>query len=134
MKKAVGSLRLDLAQYREMEIFTQFSSDLDDATKKQLVYGEGLMMLLRQPNSHPFKLHEQVIILIAAIGHVMVDIPVDKVLDFRDYMLNKFNQEEMALCSNIDERGAFSEEEQKEIITRASEYCDEFIDALGTDE
>ncbi len=53
MKKAVGTLRLDLAQYREMEVFTQFSSDLDDATKRQLAYGQGLMRLLRQTQYAP---------------------------------------------------------------------------------
>ena len=53
MKKAAGTLRLDLAQYREMEIFTQFSSDLDETTKKQLQYGQGLMYLLRQPLHRP---------------------------------------------------------------------------------
>ena len=53
MKKAAGSLRLELAQYREMEVFTQFSSDLDELTRKQLAYGQGLMRLLRQPQYHP---------------------------------------------------------------------------------
>ena len=54
MKKAAGTLRLDLAQYREMEVFTQFSSDLDETTKRQLIYGQGLMRLLRQPQYHPY--------------------------------------------------------------------------------
>ncbi len=66
MKTAAGAIRLDLAQYREMEIFTQFSSDLDDATKRQLAYGQGLMQLLRQEQYHPLKQHEQVIMLIVA--------------------------------------------------------------------
>ena len=56
MKKASGSIRIDLAQYREMEVFTQFSSDLDAATKEQLEYGSGLMELLKQPLYHPLVL------------------------------------------------------------------------------
>ena len=57
-KKATGSLRLDLAQYREMEVFTQFSSDLDDSTKEQLHYGQGLMRILRQKQYHPLSMHQ----------------------------------------------------------------------------
>mgnify|MGYP000037214209 FL=1 len=63
MKKASGSVRIDLAQYREMEVFTQFSSDLDEATKAQLAYGGCLMELLKQPLCNPLALHEQVITL-----------------------------------------------------------------------
>ena len=59
MKKASGSIRIDLAQYREMEVFTQFASDLDDATKAQLQHGKALMELLKQPLSHPLSMHEQ---------------------------------------------------------------------------
>ena len=67
MKTAAGAIRLDLAQYREMEVFTQFSSDLDDLTRRQLAYGQGLMRLLRQPQYHPMKQHEQVILLVVAL-------------------------------------------------------------------
>ena len=127
MKKAAGSLRLDLAQYREMEIFTQFSSDLDETTKKQLVYGQGLMMLLRQPNSHPFKLHEQVIILVAATAHCMQDVPVDKILEFRDFMLNKFHVAASPLCLSIDDEGILSDDAKQEIIDLAKKCQAEFL-------
>ena len=66
MKKASGSVRIDLAQAREMESFTQFSSDLDDATKTQLKYGSCLTELLKQPLGHPLSMHEQVITLCVA--------------------------------------------------------------------
>lgn len=68
MKKAAGSLRVDLAQFREMEVFTQFSSDLDEETKASLNYGKGLMELLKQPLGHPMSLADQVITLVGAIG------------------------------------------------------------------
>ena len=71
MKSAAGAIRLELAQYREMEVFTQFSSDLDEATKRQLAYGQGLMRLLRQPQYAPLSQHQQVILLVCAMGHVM---------------------------------------------------------------
>lgn len=75
MKKAAGSIRIDLAQYREMEVFTQFSSDLDAATKEQLQYGRCLMELLKQPLCQPLSMPEQVITLCAATGKVLMDIP-----------------------------------------------------------
>lgn len=127
MKKAAGSLRLDLAQYREMEVFTQFSSDLDETTKRQLVYGEGLMRLLRQPASHPFRLHEQIIILVAATAQVMVDIPVDDITDFRRTLLDYFNQNESMLCSEIDNSGKLSDDDKKKIIDVSKKLAAEYL-------
>ena len=90
MKKAAGSIRIDLAQYREMEVFTQFSSDLDAATKEQLEYGSGLMELLKQPLGHPMSMHEMVITLCAARNKVLLGIPVKEVKKFQMDMLNYF--------------------------------------------
>ena len=127
MKKAAGSLRLDLAQYREMEIFTQFSSDLDDTTKKQLAYGQGLMYLLRQPQNNPFKPHEQVIILVAATAHVMQDIPVDNIGDFRTKLLAYFHEEEDALCKQIDSTGQLSDDDKQIIIDAANKFKESYV-------
>ena len=66
MKKVAGNLRIDLAQYRELEVFTQFSSDLDDGTKATLNYGSHLIELLKQPLYHPMALHKQILLLFAA--------------------------------------------------------------------
>ena len=126
MKKAAGGIRLDLAQYREMEVFTQFSSDLDEATKKQLNYGQGLMRLLRQQQSNPFSLHQQVIILISATAKTMVDIPVEKILDFREYLLKSFEADEKSLCDRIDESGVFSDDDKEYIIEKAKEIRDRY--------
>ena len=124
MKKASGTLRLDLAQYREMEIFTQFSSDLDDATKRQLAYGQGLMYLLRQPQNNPFKLHEQVIMLVAASAKVMVGLPIDNIGDFRTKLLDYFHEEEDVLCKQIDSTGQLSDDDKQEIIDTAAKFRD----------
>ena len=126
MKKAAGGIRLDLAQYREMEVFTQFSSDLDEATKKQLNYGQGLMRLLRQQQSKPFSLHQQVIILISATAKVMVDIPVEKILQFREYLLDSFEADEKSICDRIDETGIFSDDDKEYIIEKAKEIRDRY--------
>ena len=127
MKKASGSIRLDLAQYREMEIFTQFSSDLDETTKKQLVYGLGLMFLLRQPQSNPFKLHEQVIMLVAATAHLMQEIPVDDIHKFRTALLKRFHEEEAALCKAIDAEGVLSDEDKDHIKEVSAAFKDEYV-------
>ena len=83
MKKASGSIRIDLAQYREMEVFTQFASDLDDATKAQLQHGKALMELLKQPLSHPLSMHEQVLTLCMATDGVFDKIPTRQVNSIR---------------------------------------------------
>ena len=79
MKSASGTIRIDLAQFREMEVFTQFSSDLDEETKQQLAYGNGLMELLKQPLGHPMSLAEQVITLVAATGKLFLTIPKEQI-------------------------------------------------------
>ena len=127
MKKAAGTLRLDLAQYREMEIFTQFSSDLDETTKKQLQYGQGLMYLLRQPQNHPFKLHEQVIILVAATAHVMQEIHIDNMADFRAKLLDYFHEEEGTLCKQIDSTGQLSDDDKQQIIDAANKFRETYV-------
>ena len=92
MKKAAGSIRIDLAQYREMEVFTQFSSDLDESTKKQLAHGKALMELLKQPLGHPMSMAEQVITLVAANAHVFSDLEAAQVKPFQKEMLADFNR------------------------------------------
>ncbi len=131
MKKAVGSLRLDLAQYREMEVFTQFSSDLDEATSKRLKYGKNLMELLKQPQAHPFTLHEQVIILCAAIGHAMDEIPVEKILEFRTEMLRNFELTEGDLCRRIDDTGVLSPEDKDAIVNKAVSLAEDKIKRIA---
>ena len=122
MKKAAGALRLDLAQYREMEVFTQFSSDLDDVTKRQIAYGQGLMRLLRQQQYHPLTQHEQVVLLTAALHHVMQDVAVEKMDAFRADFLRHMEREAAHLCRNIDQTGLLTDEEQDEIIRMAEDF------------
>ena len=127
MKKAAGTIRLDLAQYREMEIFTQFSSDLDETTKKQLAYGQGLMRLLRQPQSNPFKPHEQIILLVTATAHLMQDIPVDDIGKFREELLDYYHENEGSLCERLDRSGQLSDEDKGEIIESSKKIVKSFL-------
>ena len=116
MKKASGSIRIDLAQAREMESFTQFSSDLDDATKAQLKYGSTLTELLKQPLGRPLKLHEQVITLCVATHHLMMDVEDAKVKEFQMDMLAYFDQEHPELGQAIEEKKVLDDELTEQII------------------
>lgn len=122
MKKATGSLRLDLAQYREMEVFTQFSSDLDDSTKEQLHYGQGLMRILRQKQYHPLSMHQQVIVLVCAMGHVLSKVAVKDVTDFRDALLDHFEQEHSDLCRSLEDEKVLTDDMKQEILRIAEAF------------
>ena len=122
MKKVAGSIRIDLAQFREMEVFTQFSSDLDAATKEQLQYGKGLMELLKQPLCHPMSLHEQVITLCVATHIVLVDVEISKIKDFQKDMLNFFEIEHAEIVNEIEEKKVLSDELIDKIVELAKEF------------
>ena len=122
MKKAASAIRLELAQYREMEVFTQFSSDLDDSTKEQLHYGQGLMRILRQKQYHPLSMHQQVIVLVCAMGHVLSKVAVKDVTDFRDALLDHFEQEHSDLCRSLEDEKVLTDDMKQEILRIAEEY------------
>ena len=126
MKKAAGAMRLDLAQYREMEVFTQFSSDLDDTTKRQLTYGQGLMRLLRQKQYSPLSQHEQVITLVAALNHVLQDIPVEQISGAQRQMLDWFAEQDAALCQRIDSTGLLTEDDRQQILSLARTFVAQY--------
>ena len=122
MKKASGSIRIDLAQYREMEVFTQFSSDLDAATKEELEYGSGLMELLKQPLYHPLSLHEKVITLCAATHKVLLGVEKTKIKQFQYDMLHMFETEHPEIGQEIEEKKALTEELIDKIVETAKEF------------
>ena len=125
MKKAAGSIRIDLAQYREMEVFTQFSSDLDEGTMKQLQHGRALMELLKQPMSHPFSMAEQVIILVSANAHVFSDIELSKIKGFRADMLEFFHSQHSEIVNTIESTKDLTDETKEAIIAAANEFKSE---------
>ena len=124
MKKASGSVRIDLAQYREMEVFTQFSSDLDDATKAQLAYGGCLMELLKQPLCNPLKLHEQGITLWTATHKKMVHVDKKDVKQYQKDLLAYFDNVYPEIGKEIDETGLISDELGEKILQVADEFKD----------
>lgn len=122
MKKASGSIRIDLAQYREMEVFTQFSSDLDAATKEQLEYGSGLMELLKQPLYHPMSLHEKVITLCAATHKVFLGIDKKEIRQFRLDLMTWFDTKYPEIGKEIEEKKVLSDELIDQIVSIAEEF------------
>ena len=125
MKKAAGAIRLDLAQYREMEVFTQFASDLDETTKRQLTYGQGLMQMLRQDQYNPYKQHEQVIILTVVLNHLMQDIPVLQVRKVMAELLQHFKEKHFYIAEEIERTCVLSDECRENIISIAKKYLQE---------
>ena len=126
MKSAAGAIRLELAQYREMEVFTQFSSDLDEATKRQLAYGQGLMRLLRQSQYAPLSQHQQAILLVSALDHVMQEVPLERMDGFRAGLLAFMEEEAADLCRRIDQTGWLSVEDRQEILSLARQFLETF--------
>ena len=127
MKKAAGSIRIDLAQFREMEVFTQFASDLDNATKEQLQHGHVLMELLKQPLCRPLSMAEQVMTLCAANGRVMLDVPVDHVKDFQMQFLSYMKEQHSDIVRQLETTKALDDELNKQICDAAEEFKKEFL-------
>ena len=121
MKKAAGSIRIDLAQFREMEVFTQFSSDLDDSTKQQLEYGKGLMEILKQPLGRPLSMAEQVITLCAANNKLFMGIPTKDVKKFQMDMLDYVRDHNGEIIHELEDKKVLTDELVEEIIRTVKE-------------
>ncbi len=122
MKKAAGSIRIDLAQYREMEVFTQFSSDLDGSTKELLQYGKGLMELLKQPLCHPLSMEEQVVTLCAATGKAFLDVPLDQIKEFQREMLEWFCTSQPEIMNELAATKDLKDELRQRILQAAGSF------------
>ena len=122
VKKATGAIRLDLAQYREMEVFMQFSSDLDDATKSQLHYGQILMELLKQEQYHPYRMHEEVIILLTALNHLFDGFNIKDIKSVKDDLLAYFNNNKKDIINTINDKKVLDDELKESIVDNAREY------------
>ena len=122
MKKATGTVRIDLAQFCEMEVFTQFSSDLDENTKEQLTYGKGLMELLKQPLCHPLSMAEQVITLVAATNKLFLNVDIKKVKQTQMDMLAYFKDAEPDVIKEIEEGKVLTDDLKEHILEAGKEF------------
>lgn len=124
LKKATGTLRLDLAQFREMEVFTQFASDLDDTTKNELKYGEGLMELLKQDQYSPYSNHEQVIILIIALSRTLVNVNKNEIRNVMQDIISYIKDKAPEIITIIETTDKLTDD----IINRVVELTKEYLE------
>ena len=122
MKKASGSIRIDLAQYREMEVFTQFSSDLDESTREQLTYGKGLMEILKQPLYRPLSMAEQVITLVTATAKCLLDVPLADIKEFQMGLLAEIRENHSEMIAELEQGKVLTDELREAILAAAAEY------------
>lgn len=122
MKKAAGSLRVDLSQFREMEVFTQFSSDLDEETKAELTYGKGLMELLKQPLGNPMSLSQQVITLVGAVGRKFMNVPIDDLKKYQAEMLEYFAESRKDIIDEIESGKMLGDALKQDILDAIDEF------------
>ena len=125
VKKAASTLRLELAQYREMEIFTQFSSDLDETTKRQLKFGQGLMQLLKQDQFSPMSQSEQVITLVVALNRLLLDVDTKEVKQSMEGIINYIHMHEPSIITEIEEKKQLIDHVKERIIILAKEYLND---------
>ena len=110
IKKLGGNIRLSLAQYRELAAFSQFASDLDDATREQLEHGKRVTELMKQKQYSPMSVAEMGIVLYAVNEGFLKDIPVDQVVNFEAALLSYLRAEQSALLSQINEKGDYNDQ------------------------
>ena len=122
MKKVAGQMRVDLAQFREMEVFTQFSSDLDPATQAMLDHGHVLMELLKQPLYHPLAMWKEVVVLAAASNGLLDDIDLPALRSFREGLSAYVKQNGGAVMAELQEKGTLSEENMKQLLELIKTY------------
>ncbi|HHY93561.1 MAG TPA: F0F1 ATP synthase subunit alpha, partial [Firmicutes bacterium] len=127
MRQVAGSLRLDLAQYRELAAFAQFGSELDKATQARLRRGDHLTELLKQGQYRPMPVEEQVVVLYAGVNGFLDDLPEAKVLPFADGFLKFLHRERPAILEEIREKKELS----KELITSLEEAVTQFKAAFA---
>jgi F-type H+/Na+-transporting ATPase subunit alpha len=116
MKKVAGTLRLDLAQYREMAAFAQFGSDLDEATQRQLKRGEKLVELLKQKNYVPMYVTDQVISIFAGVKGLLDSIEIGKVKEYEAAILDQIKSKHSELYNELDKTKVISDENEQKLL------------------
>ncbi|MCD8311373.1 MAG: F0F1 ATP synthase subunit alpha [Firmicutes bacterium] len=127
MRSASKSLRLLLEQYGETEVFTRFSSDLDETTRRSIMYGELLTAFMRQPKNSPMSAEHQIIVLVAALSHAVDGVPASRAPEFALGLCAYFDEKLPTVSRELAEKKTLSDELREKIVSAASEYALEFI-------
>jgi F-type H+-transporting ATPase subunit alpha len=126
MKDVAGTLRIDLAQYRELEAFAKFGSDLDASTQRQLSRGERLVEILKQDEMSPMPVEEQVVIVYAATQGYLDDVPTDQVQEFEAELLERLRLRHEEVMDEIRAGGDLSEESEQTIQEAATDLAEAY--------
>jgi len=127
MARVSGTLRLELAQYRELQVFSQFSSELDQSTQELLAQGERITEILKQEQYHPIDMAHQVIILYAATQKLLLDIPVSKVRDFKRQFIEYIDRYHMDLVDTIRKKEDITQDEMARIREVVTDFKENFV-------
>ena len=126
MKKVSGSIKLELAQYREMAAFAQFGSDLDAATQRLLNRGARLTELLKQPQFSPMPFEEQTVSIFAGTNGYIDDVPVDRVTDYEAQMLSFMRSEHAGVLEEIRTTGKFEDDTKNKVVDALKTFAKQF--------
>ena len=125
MKTAVGSLRLELAQYREMKTFAQFSGDLDESVKEQFAFGKALTEILVQQLGRPYREWEEIVILTVSLAKVTINMPAKEIRPFFDEFLSFFEETHADVIADIEKVKKLSDEDREIIVSSAKKFLAE---------
>jgi len=131
MKKVAGTLRLELAQYREMAAFAQFGGDLDKATQAMLARGARMVELLKQPQYAPLSMARQVIVIYAGINGFVDDLPVNKVQAFEHGLLQFLDEKGKAVEEELTKKQALDDEMVGKIKALLTDFKSHFSKIAG---
>jgi len=126
MKQIAGRLRIDLAQYRDLQAFSQFASELDEATRAQLTRGEKLMELLKQGQYAPIPIEEQIVSIFLGVRGYLDDVPTEKIKSFEGQFVQFMKNEKSKILKEILEKKIFSEELTKKLEEAIKEFISTF--------
>lgn len=129
MKQVAGSIKLELAQFRELESFSQFGSDLDSATKAQIEHGKRLVEILKQAQYHPFSVEEQIISIYAGTKKYLINIPIERIKEFEEKMLSEIKQNQKDILESIKSEKRITEENEQKLKTFLENFAKDFIKA-----
>ena len=127
MKQVAGTIKLDLAQYREMEAFAQFGSDLDAATQKLLSRGQRLTELLKQNQFSPLSVEEQVIVIFAGVKGYLDKVETAQVKDFENALLTYVREKQSKLLAQVKKDGKITDKTEAEIVNAIENVIKTFV-------
>src|SRR5262249_24600152 len=126
MRQVAGTLRLDLAQYRELAAFAQFGSDLDQATQRQLNRGKRLTEILKQPQYRPLAVEKQIVIIFAATNGYLDQVPVEKLRAYEEDLYRFLETRGAALVKAISEKKTLDDDVKAQLKTILTEFGKQF--------